>query len=129
MAAASISKAPSGRAPPSPSPSPPSACSPTIGRREVARSRAATYFAAWTTQAVTTLGAAMPSSEICGPDARDPSATLEAFDLRALADDFYADPYPVYATLRRHAPVKHMPDGSYFLTRHSDVEAVYKDAT
>jgi cytochrome P450 len=71
----------------------------------------------------------MPSPDTRGPDASDPSATLEAFDLRTLADDFYADPYPVYAALRRHAPVKRMPDGSYFLTRHADIEAVYKDAT
>jgi cytochrome P450 len=70
----------------------------------------------------------MPSPDTRGPDASDPSATLEAFDLRTLADDFYADPYPVYAALRRHAPVKRMPDGSYFLTRHADIEAVYKDA-
>src|SRR5712664_4132334 len=120
MAAVSISKASSGRAPPSPSPSPPNACSPTTRRREVARSRAATYFAASTTQAVTSLGAAMPSPDTRGPDASDPSATLEAFDLRTLADDFYADPYPVYAALRRHAPVKRMPDGSYFLARHAE---------
>jgi cytochrome P450 len=71
----------------------------------------------------------MPSPDTRGPDASDPSAALEAFDLRTLADDFYADPYPVYAALRRHAPVKRMPDGSYFLTRHADIEAVYKDAT
>jgi cytochrome P450 len=50
------------------------------------------------------------------------------FDLRTLPDEFYADPYPVYAALRRDEPVKPMPDGSYFLTRHVDVEAVYKDA-
>jgi cytochrome P450 len=50
------------------------------------------------------------------------------FDLRSLDDEFYADPYPVYAALRRSDPVKLMPDGSYFLTRHGDVEAVYKDA-
>jgi cytochrome P450 len=50
------------------------------------------------------------------------------FDLRGLDDSFYADPYPVYAALRRSEPVKRMPDGSYFLTRHGDVEAVYKDA-
>ncbi len=50
-----------------------------------------------------------------------------SFDLRSLDDSFYADPYPIYAALRRSEPVKRMPDGSYFLTRHGDVEAVYKD--
>jgi cytochrome P450 len=55
------------------------------------------------------------------------SAVTREFDLRTLPDEFYADPYPVYAALRRNAPVKLMPDGSYLLTRHGDVEAVYKD--
>jgi cytochrome P450 len=55
------------------------------------------------------------------------SAVTREFDLRTLPDEFYADPYPVYAALRRDEPVKLMPDGSYLLTRHGDVEAVYRD--
>ena len=50
------------------------------------------------------------------------------FDLRALPLDFYADPYPVYDVLREQSPVRLMPDGSYFLTRHADLVAVYRDA-
>ena len=50
------------------------------------------------------------------------------FDLRALPPDFYADPYPVYDVLRAQEPVRRMPDGSYFLTRHADLVAVYRDA-
>jgi len=50
------------------------------------------------------------------------------FDLRALPADFYANPYPVYALLRETAPVRRMPDGSYFLTRYADLVAVYRDA-
>jgi cytochrome P450 len=50
------------------------------------------------------------------------------FDLRELPADFYANPYPVYATLRQSQPVRRMPDGSYFLTRYADVVAVYRDA-
>ena len=50
------------------------------------------------------------------------------FDLRALPPDFYADPYPVYDVLREQSPVRLMPDGSYFLTRHQDLLAVYRDA-
>jgi cytochrome P450 len=50
------------------------------------------------------------------------------FDLRALPADFYANPYPVYAALRETAPVRLMPDGSWFLTRHADLVAVYRDA-
>src|ERR1700761_6148405 len=63
-----------------------------------------------------------------------PSATASAastlardFDLRHLDPAFHADPYPVYHALRSHAPVKRMPDGSLFLTRFRDVQAVYRD--
>ena len=51
-----------------------------------------------------------------------------AFDLRALPADFLANPFPVYALLREHEPVRRMPDGSLFLTRHADLMAVYRDA-
>ena len=53
------------------------------------------------------------------------AATL---DLRQLPADFLANPYPVYARLRETNPVKRMPDGSVFLTRHADLVAVYRDA-
>ncbi len=49
-------------------------------------------------------------------------------DLRTLPPDFLANPYPVYATLRETEPIRHMPDGSVFLTRHADLMAVYRDA-
>ena len=52
-----------------------------------------------------------------------------SLDLRALPADFYANPYPVYAWLRAHEPVRRMPDGSYFLTRYADIVAVYRDAS
>ena len=63
--------------------------------------------------------------------AMSPSRAREiasSFDLRALPADFYANPYPVYACLREHEPVKRMPDGSLFLTRYDDLVAVYRDA-
>jgi cytochrome P450 len=50
------------------------------------------------------------------------------FDLRDLPEDFYANPYPVYDWLREHEPIRRMPDGSLFLTRHADLVSVYKDA-
>jgi len=53
--------------------------------------------------------------------ARDIAAS---FDLRALPADFLANPYPVYAALREAEPVRRMPDGSLFLTRHADLMAV-----
>ena len=51
-----------------------------------------------------------------------------SFDLRALPADFLANPFPVYAALRETDPVRRMPDGSIFLTRHADLMAVYRDA-
>ena len=50
------------------------------------------------------------------------------FDLRNLHADFLANPYPVYAALRTSEPMKRLPDGAYFLTRHADLISVYKDA-
>lgn len=52
----------------------------------------------------------------------------DTFDLRALPPDFYANPYPVYAALRAQSPIRRMPDGSFFLSRHADLVAVYRDA-
>jgi cytochrome P450 len=52
----------------------------------------------------------------------------QTLDLRALPADFLNNPYPVYAVLRQTEPFKRMPDGSYFLTRHADLVAVYRDA-
>ena len=52
----------------------------------------------------------------------------QSFDLRDLPADFYANPYPVYDWLREHEPIRRMPDGSLFLTRHADLVSVYKDA-
>ncbi len=65
------------------------------------------------------------SSTISSARAQDIAAT---FDLRALPPDFYANPYPVYDVLRESSPIHIMPDGSYFLTRHADLVAVYRDA-
>ncbi|QCB44921.1 cytochrome P450 [Hydrogenophaga sp. PAMC20947] len=55
-------------------------------------------------------------------------AVASGFDLRALPPDFLANPYPVYTELRETEPIKRMPDGSVFLTRHADLMAVYRDA-
>jgi cytochrome P450 len=51
----------------------------------------------------------------------------ECFDLATLTPDFFANPYPYYRALREHAPVKRMPDGSWFLTRYDDILPVYRD--
>ena len=51
----------------------------------------------------------------------------DRFDLARLTPAFYANPYPWYRALRDHAPVKAMPDGSWFLTRYDDILPVYRD--
>jgi len=60
--------------------------------------------------------AASPASEV----ARE-------FDLKRLPPEFYADPFPYYAALREHDPVKRLPDGSWLLTRYEDILPVYRD--
>jgi cytochrome P450 len=56
-------------------------------------------------------------------------AAALGFDLRQPPAGFIDNPYPLYHALRAHDPVRRMPDGSVFLTRHADLEAVYKDTT
>ena len=53
--------------------------------------------------------------------------TARAFDLARLEPEFLDDPYPVYRLLRTCDPVHVCPDGSVFLTRYADVNAVYRD--
>ena len=57
-------------------------------------------------------------------DARELAAT---FDLEKLTPEFYANPYPTYRALREYAPVKRLPNGSYFLTRYDDLVTAYKN--
>jgi cytochrome P450 len=52
---------------------------------------------------------------------------VRGFDPRALTRGFLDDPFPTYHALRQHAPVYRCPDGSVFLTRYGDVNAVYRD--
>ncbi len=57
-----------------------------------------------------------------------PREIADSFDLTKLPQEFYADPYSYYRALRDHAPVKRMPDGSWFLTRFDDIVPVYRDS-
>jgi len=54
-------------------------------------------------------------------------AIAESFNLQQLPAGFHENPYPIYRALREHAPIKLMPDGSYFLTRYDDLIAIYKN--
>jgi cytochrome P450 len=49
------------------------------------------------------------------------------FDPERLPAEFFADPYPTYRALREHAPIHRCPDGSLFLTRYADLDAIYRD--
>lgn len=55
------------------------------------------------------------------------AAAVAAFSLQNLPASFYDDPYPTYRALRENDPVHRMPDGTLFLTRYRDLEAIYKD--
>jgi len=59
--------------------------------------------------------------------ALDSAQVAAGFDLAKLPPSFFEDPYPYYRALREHEPVKQMPDGSWFLTRYSDILPVYRD--
>jgi cytochrome P450 len=50
------------------------------------------------------------------------------FRLTAAPPGFIDNPYPVYAALRAHDPVHAIAAGSWLVTRHPDVLAVYRDA-
>ena len=52
---------------------------------------------------------------------------ISDFDLRALPQSFYDDPYPWYHALREQQPIRRMPDGSVLLTRYTDIQSVYKN--
>jgi cytochrome P450 len=54
-------------------------------------------------------------------------AVAADFDLTRLPDGFHGDPYPVYHALRTYAPVHPMASGSVLVSRHADLEAIYKD--
>ncbi|MDJ0612987.1 MAG: cytochrome P450 [Rhizobiaceae bacterium] len=48
-------------------------------------------------------------------------------DLQNLPDGFHENPYPFYDLLLNEAPVCQQSDGSIVLSRHADLERVYKD--
>jgi cytochrome P450 len=56
----------------------------------------------------------------------NPRELASSFDLEKLTPDFYENPYPTYRALRENAPVKRLPNGSYFLTRYDDLVTAYK---
>lgn len=57
----------------------------------------------------------------------DPAALAAGFELSALDDTFYDDPYPTFAALTAHEPVRVLRDGSLFLAGYADVVAIYRN--
>lgn len=53
----------------------------------------------------------------------------KTFDLRALPDSFYDNPYPTYHALRTEHPVLPLPRGGYFVSSHALARQVYRDTT
>ena len=51
------------------------------------------------------------------------------FLLTDLPEGFHDNPYPTYAALRETAPVHPQPDGSYVISRHGDLDMIYRDTT
>lgn len=51
------------------------------------------------------------------------------FVLSALPAGFHDDPYTVYADLLEQAPVCAQPDGSFVVSRHADLDQIYKDTS
>jgi cytochrome P450 len=62
-------------------------------------------------------------------EAERASAIAAAFDPSVLDAGFYHNPYDVYAALRTFDPVHRCADGSYFLSRHADLDSIYRDRT
>ena len=62
-------------------------------------------------------------------EGRHAAEIIRAFDLARLSPAFLEDPYPTYRILREHAPVRRLPDGSFFLTRYDDLVTVYHDTS
>jgi cytochrome P450 len=62
------------------------------------------------------------------PD-KQPQDLVDGFDPNELDSAFYEDPYPTYEALRTLDPVHRCKDGSFFLTRYSDLDQIYRDRT
>lgn len=58
----------------------------------------------------------------------DPRDLAEGFALSSPPPGFAEDPYPVYAALLAHAPLKRFADGSVMISRWEDLSRVYRDA-
>ncbi|WP_278921823.1 cytochrome P450 [Pseudophaeobacter profundi] len=58
-----------------------------------------------------------------------PVIDVRDFDLAAPFDGFVEDPFPIYDALLAQAPVLPQKDGSYVVSRHADLDRIYRDTT
>ena len=56
-------------------------------------------------------------------------AEVARFDLKAPPPGFVQNPQPWYDAFLAHAPVLPQPDGSVLLSRHADLERIYRDTS
>ena len=56
-----------------------------------------------------------------------PPEAVTSLDLTNPPDGFLDDPFPFYDALLAHAPVLPQPDGSILLSRHEDLDRIYRD--
>jgi cytochrome P450 len=63
------------------------------------------------------------------PQSEIPATEIARFDLAAPPAGFVDDPFPWYASLLAHAPVLPQPDGSILISRHADLDRIYRDTT
>lgn len=61
--------------------------------------------------------------------AHDDAPLAASFSLTPPPPGFVDNPFPIYAALQKHEPIKPIGDQSWFLTRHGDLSAIYKDTT
>ncbi len=54
---------------------------------------------------------------------------VQNLNLMSPPDGFIDDPFPFYDALLQHAPVLPQPDGSVLLSRHVDLDRIYRDTT
>ncbi|MEE4348025.1 MAG: cytochrome P450 [Paracoccaceae bacterium] len=59
----------------------------------------------------------------------DAAQRARGFVLARPPAGFVADPFPTYAALLAHAPVLPQPDGSVLISRHADLDRIYRDTT
>lgn len=62
-------------------------------------------------------------------DQSEIDAAIQSFDLTDPPAGFVDHPFDFYDALLRHAPVLQQPDGSILLSRHADLDRIYRDTT